>query len=560
MNDQITKARIEIDDIIKKALKSSEYDEQVELGYTIEIPADTSNGDFSTNLAMVGARAYKKAPKMIAEDLVKCMEIGNSSIDRVEVAGAGFINFYMKIEWFTEALKMVDESKENYGRTDYGKNKKVMIEFVSANPTGPMHIGNARGGAIGDCLASAFDWAGFDVTREFYVNDAGNQIEKFGKSLAKRYLQIYKGESAVEFEEDLYQGEDIKDLAQEFADKEGDRFKDEEFDILKQAITDYGLPKNIDRLERDLKKYRIDYDVWFYESELYKSEEVKKIIDILTERGLTYKEDDTIFYKATEFGAEKDEVIVRANGVPTYFAADIAYHYNKFETRKFDKVINVWGADHHGHVARIQGAMEALGVDRTKLDVVLMQLVRLMQNGEVVRVSKRSGKSITLALLLEEVPINSARFFFNLREASSHFDFDLDLAIQNDSKNPVFYVQYAHARTSSILAKSKEQGIAEKSASDCKLELLSSPEEVALMRHIASLPSEIIEVSKQYETARMTRYVIELANLFHKFYTFQKVMTEDKDLTDARLVLCRSVKQTIANVLTMLKVDAPESM
>ena len=528
--------------------------------FQIEIPGDTSHGDFATNVAMVSARSFKMAPRKIAEIICGQIDLTGTCFERFEIAGPGFINFFLNQNWFGTVVQSILEEKEQYGKSDFGNHKKVMVEFVSANPTGPMHIGNARGGAIGDCLAAVLDWAGYDVTKEFYINDAGNQIEKFGMSLSVRYQQIYKGEDAVELPENAYHGVDIIEHAKNFAGIYGNKFMDVDEETRKKALVDYALPLNIANLKTDLGKYRIEYDVWFKESSLYADGLVDKVITILKDNGLTYEKDGALWYKATEFGAEKDDVLVRANGIPTYFAADIAYHYNKFAIRHFDKVINIWGADHHGHVARLKGAMNAVGLDGNKLDVVLMQMVRLMRDGEPVKVSKRTGKSITLVNLLDEIPIDAARFFFNLRESNSHLAFDLDLAVAQHSSNPVYYVQYAHARICSILANLKEDGFVPTSNTE-GYSLLVAPEEIELIRHLAKLPGDIVEAAKAYDPARITRYVLDLATLFHKFYNACKVRgNENLDLTQARLNLCAAVNIVLENVLTMLKIDAPESM
>jgi arginyl-tRNA synthetase len=433
-----------------------------------------------------------------------------------------------------------------------------------------MHIGNARGGGLGDCLAAVLDWAGYNVTREFYINDAGNQIEKFAHSLSARYMQLHLGEENFPFPEDGYHGADIITAAKEFSDIYGDKFVQCDEETRGKALVEYALPKNISRLKEDLGKYRIDYDVWFKESDLHKNGDVKAVVDTLTQKGLTYEKDGAIWYKAGEFTSKysnakakdedeiKDEVLVRANGNPTYFTADIAYHVNKFTTRGFERVINVWGADHHGHVARLKGAMDAMGLDGEKLDIVLMQLVRLMRDGEVVRVSKRTGKSITLTDLLDEVPIDAARFFFNLREPNSHLDFDLDLAVSENSQNPVYYVQYAHARICSILKNLSAEGVVATNFVDGKV--LTAPEERALIKHLASLPVEIIESAKSYDPARITRYAIDLATLFHKFYNACRVKGEEEKLMQSRLTLCTATKIAIHNVLTLLKVSTPEVM
>lgn len=542
------------------AMKSGALPQAELPAFTVEIPADHSHGDFATNIAMVSARGFKKAPRQIAEAICGQLDLTGTYFDRFEIAGPGFLNFFLDKAWYGDVLKTVLARGDDYGKSDYGQNKKVMVEFVSANPTGPMHMGNARGGALGDGLAEAMRWAGFDVTKEFYVNDAGNQIAKFGISLEARYLQIYLGEEAPPLPEDAYQGDDIRERAQEYADLYGDKLVDVDSETRRQALVDYALPKNVEGLKRDLGKYRVIYDKWFFESSLYADGTVEKVLDILKEKDLTYEKEGAIWYKATEFGAEKDEVLVRANGLPTYFAADIAYHYNKFAIRGFDKVINVWGADHHGHVARLKGAMDAIGLDGSKLDIVLMQLVRLMKDGEVVRMSKRTGKSITLTDLLEEVPIDAARFFFNLREPNSQMDFDLGLAVEQSSQNPVYYVQYAHARICSILKNLQEEGVAVESCSTEHFSLLGEPEEIELIRLLAQFPEEIVEAAKRYDPARITRYVLETATGFHKFYNACRVKGAERDLLEARLLLCSCVKTVIKNALTMLAIGAPESM
>ena len=526
--------------------------------YVVEIPGDTAHGDFAANAAMVSARAFRKAPKMIADSLASEMDLTGSYFSKVEVAGPGFINFTLAPGWFANTVKSVLEEKENYGRTNFGEGKKVLVEFVSANPTGPMHIGNARGGALGDGIASVLDWAGYEANREFYVNDAGNQINKFGLSLDLRYQQLYK--DGVEMPEDSYHGQDIIDHAKNFAAIHGDKYMHTSEEERRKALVEYALPLNIQGLERDLAKYRIHYDRWFRESTLHADGSVMKVVELLKEKGHTYEEDGATWFKATEFGADKDFVLVRGNGVPTYVVPDIAYHYGKLVTRGYDKAIDVLGADHHGYVPRLKAALQALGVDPSRLDVVLMQMVRLIRDGEVVKASKRSGKAITLVTLLDEVPIDAARFYFNLREANSQFDFDLDLAVEQSSQNPVYYVQYAHARICSILKKLEAEKVSVREVSAGELEKLNTPEEIALIRHIARFPSEIIEAAKAYDPAKMTRYALDLATLFHKFYTACKVFGEEESLMQARLALCLAARTTLRNVLSILKIDAPETM
>lgn len=528
--------------------------------FAIEVPADRTHGDYATNMAMVSAKAFRQAPRKIAEIITEHLDLSDTYLDRCEIAGPGFINFFLTPQFNIAVMQNIAKLGKDYGRSDYGKGEKIMVEFVSANPTGPMHMGNARGGALGDCLAAVLDVAGYNVWREFYVNDAGNQIEKFANSLNARYLQIYKGEDAIPFPEDGYQGEDIKDRAAEFAAIYGEEFVETSEDVRKAALVGYALPKNIEKMQSDLNKYRITYDKWFLESELHQNGEVAETIELLKQRGMTYEQDGALWYKATEFGAEKDDVLVRQNGNPTYFAADIAYHRNKFEKRGFDRCIDIWGADHHGHVARMKGAMNAVGLDGDKLDVILMQLVRLMQDGEVVRMSKRTGKAIQLGDLLEEVPVDSARFFFTMREANTQMEFDLDLAVKEDSQNPVYYVQYARARICSIFRALAEDGIHLRPCTDEELAMLTAPAEVELIRHLAAYTDQIILAAKDYNPSVITRYVVELATLFHKFYDACRVKGEDEHLTAARMALCDATATVICNVLTMFKISTPEKM
>ena len=559
--------------------------------FIVEIPADVKNGDIASNIAMAGARTWRKAPKMIADALLAHLpSIENSVFSKVEVAGPGFINLFLSQSFWAGVVLGACANKE-YGRTDHGKGAKYNVEFVSANPTGPMHMGNARGGALGDCLAAVLDWSGYDVTREFYINDAGNQIQKFGKSLAVRYLQQFCGEEAYPLPKECYQGGDIKVLAGEFAELNGDKyvaacsglseealFESEAFAALKDALVAYALPKNIAALKRDLGKYRIDYDVWFHESTLHESGAVLAVVDKLLELGACYKaEDGAIMYRSAQYAAKygtvnkkktedgteeeaKDEVLVRANGIPTYFAADIAYHYNKLAVRGFDKAIDVWGADHHGHVARMKGAMDAIGLDGSRLDIVLMQMVNLMRDGKPVRMSKRTGKAITLTDLLDEVPIDSARFFFNQRESSSTLDFDLDLAVRNDSENPVYYVQYAHARICSVLKKLESEGVKFEGADAVDASVLTDPAEQALIRLLAAFPAEIAAAAEKYDPARITRYCIDVASAYHRFYNACRILDAEGAVQQGRIALCLAVRGVIHNILTMFKVNAPETM
>ncbi len=530
-------------------------------GFNVEIPADRANGDFSTNAAMAWARDFKRSPRAIADELVKRMSLSGSYFDRCEVAGAGFLNFYLGDVFYSEVLREIVRRGTDYGRSDYGKGKKINVEFISANPTGPMHMGNARGGALGDCLAAVLDFAGFDVSREFYVNDAGNQIEKFALSLDVRYRQLFEGEEAVSMPEDSYKGDDIREHAEAFAAEYCDAYLKLSEDERRAALVEFSLPKNIALMRENVAKYRIVYDKWFFESELHNNGEVAETIAMMKDKGLTYESDGALWYKATEHGGEKDEVLVRSNGNPTYFAADIAYHRNKLSVRGFDKAIDVWGADHHGHVARMKGALDAIGLDgANRLDIILMQLVRLTRNGEVVRMSKRTGKAITLTDLLEDIPTDAVRFLFNMREPASQMEFDLDLAVEQSAQNPVYYCQYAHARICSIFKKLSEEGVTPRECTRDELLTLTAPEERELIRHLSSLTEEIVLAAKNYDPARVTRYTMELAALFHKFYNACRVKCDDEPLMQARLCLCACVRDTIKNILTMLRITVPESM
>lgn len=526
--------------------------------FNIEVPAKRENGDYSANVAMVGARAFKVAPRQIAQTVTEFINLDNTPFERVEIAGPGFLNFFLGASFYASIVNDVITLGDDYGKSDYGTGKRYLVEFVSANPTGPMHVGNARGGAIGDCLAGVLSWAGFDTQREFYVNDAGNQIEKFATSLEVRYLQLYK--DGVEMPEDAYQGEDIIAHAKAFAQLNGDKYVDADSKERRDALVAYALPLNIKKLEEDLLKYRIKYDNWFRESTLHNNGAVANVIERLKESGHTYMQDDALWFRATDFGVDKDFVLVRSNGIPTYIVPDIAYHYDKIVTRGYDKAIDVLGADHHGYMPRMYAALQALGIEKDRLDFVIMQMVRLVRDGQVIKASKRSGKAITLVTLLEEVPIDAARFFFNLREANSHFDFDLDLAVEQSSQNPVYYVQYAHARICSILKKVENDGVKVETPSVKELECLNAPEEKELIRHLAALTDEIVIAAKSYDPARITHYVFELATLFHKFYNACRVACDDPVLMQSRLALCTAVKNTIHNILTMFKISAPESM
>lgn len=588
MADLIKSASLQLRELITEALGKlvAEGTAPADIlpDFTVEIPADKSHGDFAANTAMVCARAFKMPPRKIAELIIEKIDLDGSVFERVEIAGPGFMNFFLNKKWFADVAENVLAEKDDFGRTDFGKGKRVLVEFVSANPTGPMHIGNARGGAIGDCLASVLDWAGYHAEREFYVNDAGNQIEKFGKSLDLRFMQLCSdaGKAAMEkytdneqlfqyiynlsgegmeFEmpEDVYLGMDIIEHAKNYYDINGSKLASAPEQERRNALVGYALPINIAGLERDLKKYRIVYDNWFRESTVHEKNETKAIVDKLLASGHAYEQDGAVWFKATDYGMDKDFVLRRSNGLYTYIVPDIAYHYDKLVTRGFDKAINVLGADHHGYVPRLKAALTALGVDASKLDVVLMQMVRLVRNGETVKLSKRSGKAITLVTLLDEIPIDAARFYFNLREANSQFEFDLDLAVEHSSQNPVFYVQYAHARICSLISNLASEGVGIPESAD--FTLLDNPREIELIRHIASLPHEIEIAAKNYDPAKMTKYAVDLATLFHRFYDGCSVKNaETPELMNARILLSVAVRQVLRNVLIILKIDQPEKM
>ena len=581
MSKLVKKTEEQIINAVTAAIKSNIADGtfiEAEIpAFKTEIPADRKNGDYSANGAFMLSKALRMPPRKIAECILEKIDLDGTYFEKCEVAGPGFINFFLKSDFYADILLDVDALGDSYGRSDFGNGKKINVEFVSANPTGPMHMGNARGGALGDCLAAVLDWAGYTVEREFYVNDAGNQIDKFGLSLSVRYQQILKGEDFIELPEDSYHGDDIRVLAQSYIDENGDALLDVSEEERRKALVEFGLPRNIAKMKAAMEKYRIDYNTWFSELTLHNGGELQETIEILKKNGYTYEKDGALWYKNIDIQTAilkregksqeyidnlelKDDVLIRQNGNPTYFAADIAYHRNKLEKRGFDTAIDVWGADHHGHVARMKGAMEAVGIDGNRLDVVLMQLVNLMKDGKPVKMSKRTGKAITLVDLLDEVPIDAVRFLFNMREAGSAMDFDLDLAVEQSNQNPVYYCQYAHARICSILKKLEIEGVKARKPEKTELQLLTSEEEKDLISHLASLTGVIVNAANTYDPAKITHYATDLATKFHRFYNAQRVMVDDEALMQARIFLCLCVRRTMKNVLSMLKINAPESM
>ena len=543
----------------------------------VEIPKDTANGDYTTTFCLAAAKAMKMNPRQVAQTLIDAMALEDSYFTAVELAGPGFLNFRLGGKWYADTVSVIEAEGEKYGENDTLAGKKYMVEFVSANPTGPMHMGNARGGVLGDTLASVLQKSGADVWREFYVNDAGNQIEKFAKSLEARYFQIIKGEDAVEFPEDGYHGDDIRELAQAFYEKEGDKYLDCDEKARHDALAQFGLSVNIPKMKTDLARYGIQYDQWFFESSLHESGYVADTVAALTEKGYTYEKDGALWLKTSEILAArlraggksdeaieklglKDDVLRRANGFYTYFAADIAYHRNKFAVRGFDKVINIWGADHHGHVARLKGAMDALGLDgQHRLDIVLMQLVKLVRDGEVVRMSKRTGKAISLTDLLDEIPVDACRYFFNAKP-ETQMEFDLGLAVREDSENPVYYVQYAHARICTLLKNLAAEGYAVPKAAEADLSVLTGEEEKALIKQLAQYPAVVLLAARDYDPSFINRYLSELAAAFHKFYNACRIKGEAENVLLARLKLADTARAVLKNGMTLIGCSAPEKM
>ena len=523
MANRIEQARAAVDACIReaylRAAAAGDLPEGADVRGSVEQPKDTANGDFAANHAMASAKTMHMAPRKIAEALIAHMDLNGTWFASVEAAGPGFLNFRLSDKWYQDVLTAVDDAGADYGRVDDGHGEKVMVEFVSANPTGPMTIGNARGGVLGDALASVLDRAGYNVWREFYVNDAGNQVDLFGKSIEARYLQLIQGEDAVAFPDNGYHGDDIKELARLIYERDGD------------------------------------------ESSLHSSGYVAQTVQLLVDAGLTYEKDGALWLRNTDLGADKDEVLRRSNGFYTYYAVDIAYHRNKFIERGFDRVIDVWGADHHGHAIRFAATMRApaLGLEGRKLDFLIMQMVRLMRGNEIVKVSKRTGKALSLADLMDEIGVDACRFFFNAKP-DSHLEFDLDLAIRQDSENPVYYVQYAHARICTLLAAMAEAGCAVPAAADVDAALLSTPQERELIKQIAMLPEEIHLAARDYDPSRINRYVTELAARFHRFYNVCRIKDAEPAVRDARLKLADTTRRVLEIGLGIIGVTAPEKM
>ena len=582
MSNKIQEARAQVAELTQaaylRAVEAGKLPAGAEVKATIEIPKDTSHGDYASSYAMAGARALHQAPRAIAQTIVDHLDLEGSYFQKVEIAGPGFLNFTLGPKWYQAVLADVEREGTGYGSNSEGGGEKVMVEFVSANPTGPMHMGNARGGVLGDTLANVLKRDGCDTWKEFYVNDAGNQIHKFAVSINARYMQLILGEENFPFPEEGYHGEDIKELARAIHDAHGDSWKELSEEERLDKMAEYGLSVNIPKMQEDLKKYGIVYDQWFFESSLHESGYVAETVQMLTEKGWTYEKDGALWLNTTQLLKEKfmregktqeqvdkldlkDDVLRRANGFYTYFAADIAYHRNKLAVRGFDKAINIWGADHHGHVARLQAALDGLGLDGShRLVIVLMQLVNLMQDGKPVRMSKRSGKAIALHDLLDEISVDAARYFFNSRASTSPLDFDLDLAVREDSENPVYYVQYAHARICSLLSRLAEEGEKVPAAEAVDAGVMTTPEELALIKALAQYPEEIHLVARDYDPSRINRYLVALAGDFHRFYNACRIKGEEPTVLSARLKLADTVRAVLANGMGLLGVSAPEKM
>ena len=579
--NMIQSAKDQIVELTQKAYAAAVQEKLLPEGVAtvpaVEIPKDAANGDYTTTFCLAASKALHKNPREVANILTSHMQFDGTYFTSVEIAGPGFLNFRLGGKWYADVIAAVESEGRNFGRGEGLKGKKYMVEFVSANPTGPMHMGNARGGVLGDTLAEVLDWSGADVWREFYVNDFGNQIDKFAKSIEARYIQLIKGEDAVEFPEYGYHGDDIRELAEAYRAENGDGLLDADEQTRRDTLANFGLAYNIPKMKADLKRYGIEFDEWFFESSLHNSGLVAKAMDELTKLGWTYEKEGALWLRTADITREqlrksgkkdeeidkldlKDDVLRRANGFYTYFAGDIAYHYNKFAIRGFDKVINIWGADHHGHVARLKGAMDALGLNGTeRLDIVLMQLVKLVRDGEVVRMSKRTGKTISLSDLLDEIPVDACRYFFNAKP-ETQMEFDLGLAVREDSENPVYYIQYAHARICSLLKALAEEGYTAPRAADVDIALAQSEQEKALIKEISLFSEEIRMAGRDYDPSYINRYLVRLAAAFHRFYNACRIKGEADDIIAVRLKLAEATKQVLSNGLGILGLGAPEKM
>ncbi|SMO68151.1 arginine--tRNA ligase [Melghirimyces algeriensis] len=538
--------------VIEAGLASEENIPEVQL----EVPREKAHGDLATNIAMQLASIAKKNPRQIAEEIKEKINKEKAFIKEIQVAGPGFINFFIDRSFLSEVLVEIDQTKETYGQSHRGKGKRVLVEFVSANPTGSLHLGHARGAAVGDVLCNVLEAAGYDVTREYYINDAGNQIHNMTLSLEARYKEALGLEAP--FPEDGYRGQDIIQLGKQLADEEGDRLLQLDAKERYSHIRQYGLKHLLDKIKNDLKAYRVEFDSWFSEQSLHDRKAVQESIEELTRLGQTYEEDGALWLKSSRFGDDKDRVLVKRDGSYTYITPDIAYHRNKYK-RGFDHIVDILGADHHGYVPRIQAAMKALGYDVDKLTFLITQMVKLYQGGELVKMSKRTGKAITLVELMEEVGVDATRYIFASRSPDSHLDFDMDLAVSQSNENPVFYVQYAYARINSVFRQAREKGFSV-GLDQNHLSALQEEGEFDLLQKLAEFPEEVGVAARQMSPHRVVRYLFDLSTLFHSYYNAHRVIQEDEDLTRARLSLLVGVAQVLKNGLGMIGVSAPVKM
>jgi arginyl-tRNA synthetase len=553
----VEQTKIKIIDQIKQAVVAAGIVQAEQIpDFVLELPKDKQHGDYATNVAMQLTRIARRNPRQIAEEIVAHFDKAAASISKIEIAGPGFINFYMDNSYLTGVIGQIIEAGETYGRSDAGKHKKVQVEFVSANPTGSLHLGHARGAAFGDALCNVLDMAGYDVSREYYINDAGNQIVNLARSLEARYFQALGQD--VEMPEDGYYGQDIIEFGKELAQKDGDKYAKMDPEERFVFFRNWGRDKELEKIKKDLADFRVRFDEWFSETSLYETGAVEKIVELLREKGYVYEKDGATWLRSTDFGDDKDRVLIKQDGTYTYLTPDIAYHENKF-SRGFEQLINIWGADHHGYIPRMKAAMQSLGHDADQLVVLINQMVSLYQGGEKVKMSKRTGKAVTMRDLMEEVGTDATRYFFTMRSQDAHLDFDMDLAVSKSNENPVFYVQYAHARICSIFRQADEQGIVF-DLEKADFSRMESEKEIDLLKHLGEFPQEVAGAAEVLAPHRVVRYVHDLASLLHSFYNAERVITEDEGLTHARLALMKAVQITLVNALRLIGVSAPERM
>ncbi|MBL4962924.1 arginine--tRNA ligase [Bacillus halotolerans] len=544
------------EEIKAAVLKAGLAEESQIPNVVLETPKDKTHGDYSTNMAMQLARVAKKAPRQIAEEIVAHFDKGKASIEKLDIAGPGFINFYMNNQYLTKLIPSVLEAGEAYGETNIGNGERVQVEFVSANPTGDLHLGHARGAAVGDSLCNVLSKAGYDVSREYYINDAGNQINNLALSVEVRYFEALGLEKPMP--EDGYRGEDIISIGKRLAEEYGDRFVNEEESERLAFFREYGLKYELEKLRVDLENFRVPFDVWYSETSLYQNGKIDKALDALREKGHVYEEDGATWFRSTTFGDDKDRVLIKKDGTYTYLLPDIAYHKDKLD-RGFDKLVNVWGADHHGYIPRMKAAIEALGYEKGTLEVEIIQLVHLYKNGEKMKMSKRTGKAVTMRDLIDEVGLDAVRYFFAMRSADTHMDFDLDLAVSTSNENPVYYAQYAHARICSMLRQGEEQGL--KPAADLDFSPIQSEKEYDLLKTIGGFPEAVAEAAEKRIPHRVTNYIYDLASALHSFYNAEKVIDpENEEKSRARLALMKATQITLNNALQLIGVSAPEKM